>query len=167
MTLGMVWAQARGGVIGHDGVLPWHLPEDMGRFRRLTLGHPVLMGRGTWDSLPDRFRPLPGRDNVVLTRRPGWQAPGAVVVGSVEAAERVLAGRDAWVIGGAEVYAEVIDRADRLEVTEIDLDVPGDAFAPTVDHDVWTPVDVDPAEGWHESTTGLRYRFTRFERRAA
>lgn len=166
MTLGLVWAQARGGVIGRDGAMPWHLPEDLARFRRLTTGHPVLMGRATWDALPDRFRPLPGRENLVLTRTAGWSAPGATVVHDVDAARRLLAGRDAWVIGGGQVYAALVDEADRLEITEIDLDVAGDAVAPPVDPDVWTTDVVDPAEGWRTSTTGLRYRYVTMRRTA-
>jgi dihydrofolate reductase len=162
VTLGLIWAQARGGVIGHDGALPWRLPEDSAHFREVTTGHPVLMGRATWDSLPDRFRPLPGRDNVVLTRTPGWSAPGAVVACSLTDAERVLAGRDAWVIGGAQVYRALIDRADVLEVTEIDADVPGDTVAPAVDPAVWAPAQ--PVPGWTESRTGLRYRFLTYRR---
>jgi dihydrofolate reductase len=164
VTLGLIWAQARGGVIGHDGRLPWRLPEDSAHFREVTTGHPVLMGRATWDSLPDRFRPLPGRENLVLTRSPAWSAPGAVVVTSVADAVRALAGRDAWVIGGAQVYADLLDQADRLEVTEIDLDVPGDTFAPAVDPEVWTVSAADPPSGWHESGTGLRYRFLTYHR---
>lgn len=160
--LGLIWAQARGGVIGHDGGIPWHVPEDLARFRRLTLGAPVLMGRATWESLPDRFRPLPGRQNLVLTRTPGWTADGATVVADVDDAERALAGRDAWVIGGGQVYAALIGRADRLEVTEVDLDVPGDAVAPVVDPARWTAVATDPDEGWHTSTTGVRYRFVSY-----
>jgi len=165
VTLGLVWAQARGGVIGRAGALPWHLPEDLARFRRLTTGSPVLMGRATWDSLPERFRPLPGRENLVLTRTPGWAAPGATVFPDVAAAERALAGRDAWVIGGGQVYAALIGRADRLEVTEIDLEVPGDAFAPDVDGAVWQQVATDPDDGWHTSAGGLRYRFVSWRRR--
>ncbi len=165
MSLALIWAQADGGVIGRDGTMPWHLPEDLARFRRLTSGHPVLMGRATWDALPPRFRPLPGRENVVLTRTPGWVAPGATVVHGMDDAVRALAGRDAWVIGGGQVYAATIAAADRLEVTEVDLDVPGDAWAPAVDAGVWAPVAVDPAQGWHTSTTGLRYRYVTYRRR--
>jgi len=165
VTLALAWAQARGGVIGRDGAMPWHLPEDLARFRRLTTGHPVLMGRATWDALPDRFRPLPGRDNLVLTRSPGWSAPGATAVHDVDDARRLLAGRDAWVIGGGQVYAAFVGAADRLEVTEIDLDVPGDAWAPAVDPGLWSAAAVDPDEGWLTSTTGLRYRYVTYRRR--
>jgi dihydrofolate reductase len=167
VTLSLVWAQTPAGVIGADGGIPWHVPEDQARFRLLTTGHPVLMGRATWDSLPARFRPLPGRQNVVLTRTPGWSAPGATVVTSVPDAERVVAGRDAWVIGGGQVYAALLGRADRLEVTEVDVDVPGDALAPPVDAADWELAAVDPAEGWHTSRTGVRYRYLTHRRRPA
>jgi dihydrofolate reductase len=164
VTLGLVWAQGSGGVIGHDGGIPWHVPEDQARFRRLTRGHPVVMGRATWDSLPERFRPLPDRENVVLTRSSGWTAPGATVVHDVDDARRVLAGRDAWVIGGSQVYAAFLGDADVVEVTEVDVDVPGDAFAPRLDPAVWRPADPDPATGWHTSTTGVRYRYLAYRR---
>jgi dihydrofolate reductase len=100
VTVRLVWAQSAGGVLGMDGRLPWHLPEDLRRFRELTLGSTVVMGRRTWESLPARVRPLPGRKNVVLTRQADYVAPGAEVVTSLE---NVLT-LDAWVIGGAEVY---------------------------------------------------------------
>ena len=132
----MVWAQARDGVIGADGALPWHLPEDLARFRRLTLGSTVVMGRRTWESLPDRFRPLPGRTNVVLTSDPGWSADGASRAGSVG---EVLDDHDSlWVIGGGAVYTAFLPHADRLVVTEVDLKVDGDTWAPTIGPE-WTP----------------------------
>jgi dihydrofolate reductase len=87
MTVGLIWAQSTSGVIGRDGTIPWHLPEDLARFKTLTMGHTVVMGRRTWDSLPARFRPLPGRRNVVLTRNRGFDAPGAEVVGSIVVAD--------------------------------------------------------------------------------
>jgi dihydrofolate reductase len=164
VALGLIWAEARGGVLGAGGTIPWQLPEDSARFRRLTMGQPVLMGRATWESLPERFRPLPGRENLVLTRTPGWSADGATVVTGIDDAVRALAGRDAWVIGGGQVYAAFLDRADRLEVTEIDLDVPGDAFAPRVDPTAWTVAAVEPDVGWHTSRTGLRYRYVSWTR---
>src|SRR6059036_2989365 len=100
----MVWAQSRDRVIGADGALPWHLPEDMRHFRDLTSGATVVMGRLSWESLPDRFRPLPGRRNIVLSRDAGYSASGAEVVASLEDALRSAPG--AWVIGGAAVYRE-------------------------------------------------------------
>ncbi|WP_460784725.1 dihydrofolate reductase [Microbacterium tumbae] len=155
--MGLIWAEARGGVIGAEGGMPWHVPEDLAHFKEITLGAPVIMGRKTWDSLPERFRPLSGRDNLVITRQQDWSAEGARRVASVSEAVR---GRDeAWVIGGAEIFAQVIGDADRLEVTELDLDVAGDAYAPSKAG--WRLV----SEGeWQTSRTGIRYRFLRYER---
>jgi len=171
MSLGLIWAQAHGGVIGIDNALPWHLPEDSAHFRRTTLGTPVIMGRATWDSLPERFRPLPGRENIVVSRTV-TALDGATVVGSVEEALATVDGRDAWVIGGAQVYAHALPHADRAVVTEIDLAVSGDAFAPPLGQD-WELVAADPAPGpgggeqWHTSSTTLRYRFCTYARRTA
>ncbi|MFB7250436.1 dihydrofolate reductase [Microbacterium sp. NPDC056234] len=155
--VGLIWAEARGGVIGAEGGMPWHVPEDLAHFKDVTLGAPVIMGRKTWDSLPERFRPLTGRENVVITRRQDWAADGARRAATVSEAVR---GRDeVWVIGGAEIFSQVIGEADRLEVTEIDLEVPGDAYAP--DKTGWRLV----SEGdWQTSRTGIRYRFLRYER---
>lgn len=163
----MIWAQARGGVIGEAGDMPWSLPEDMARFKAITTGHPVVMGRRTWESFPERFRPLPGRANVVITSDAAYAAPGAQVVGSLEEA-LVLAGRlaeggEAWIIGGGRVYRDAIDRADVLEITDIDLEADGDTVAPEPGAG-WREVGRDPAEGWHESRTGLRYRYRTLER---
>ncbi len=158
----MIWAQARGGVIGVDGGLPWHIPEDSALFRRLTMGQTVVMGRRTWESLPDRFRPLPGRTNVVLTSEPAWGAEGAQRVASVE---QVLAEHGAfWVIGGAAVYAAFLPHASRLVVTDVDLEVAGDTWAPPLDAG-WTRTARTPEEGWAESpSSGLRYAVSQYER---
>jgi dihydrofolate reductase len=153
--LRMVWAQAAGGVIGADGALPWHLPEDLRLFRALTLGSTVVMGRRTWESLPPRVRPLPGRRNVVLTRRPDWAEPGAVVAHTLE--EALAQNGDVWVVGGASVYREAMPYADVLVVTEIDSDVEGDTVAPGIGPS-WEVAEVEPAEGHLTSRTGLRYR---------
>lgn len=167
MSLALVWAQTTGGVIGRDGTMPWHLPEDMARFRELTIGHPVVMGRATWQSLPPRFRPLPDRENIVLSRDERFEAPGATVVGDVAAAVAAVGERRAWVIGGGAVYAATIGMADRLEVTEIDLAVPGDTVAPDV-ADGWRPVAVRPESGWAVSAeAGTRYRFLSYLRAAS
>ena len=131
--VGLIWAQARGGVIGRDGVMPWHLPEDLAHFKRTTLSHPVIMGRRTWDSLPPRFRPLPGRVNIVVTRQPDWQVAGARRASSLEQALQSCPDAERiWVIGGAEVYAQALPLADELVVTEIDADIEGDAHAPAI-----------------------------------
>jgi dihydrofolate reductase len=161
VTPGLVWAQSRDGVVGRDGALPWHLPEDLAHFKRLTTGSVVVMGRRTWQSLPERFRPLPGRTNVVLTRDPAFAAPGAVVLHDVAT---VLARYpDAWVIGGGAVWAAFLDVAAEAVVTTVDVDVEGDVRAPVLDAG-WEPVERLPADGWDVSATGLRYAVTRYRR---
>ena len=163
MTVAMIWAQARDGVIGADGGLPWHLPEDLALFRRLTMGCTVVMGRRTWESLPDRFRPLPGRTNVVLTSDRTWSADGAHPVASVE---QVLAEHESfWVIGGGAVYTAFLPHADRLVVTDVDTVVVGDTWAPPLD-DGWVRAGRTPAEGWSESSSGLRYAVSEYVRPA-
>ena len=132
MKLALIAAVARNGTIGHAGDLLWRLPEDMQFFRRTTMGHPVVMGRKTWDSIPAKFRPLPGRTNIVVTRQPGWQAEGAVVAHSLaEALARAGELHErAFVIGGAELYVSALASADELILTEIDRDFDGDARFP-------------------------------------
>ena len=161
--VGLIWAQDRAGAIGVDGRLPWHLPEDLAHFRETTAGSPVIMGRATWESLPARFRPLPGRTNIVLSRRRDLVADGATVLPDLPAALDAAAGHETWVIGGASVYTEAITRATRLEVTEVDLDVAGDTYAPTVDS-TWVEVARSPADGWFTSTAGHSYRFVSYRR---
>ncbi len=163
--LGLIWAQAEGGVIGADGGMPWHVPEDLAHFKAVTARSAVVMGRKTWDSLPPRFRPLPGRRNIVVTRQQDWHVPGAEAVGSLDEA-LALAGADGgewtWVIGGGDLFRQAIGRADRLEVTELDVAVAGDTFAPRVEG--WQTRASEPATGWSESTSGVRYRFLSLER---
>jgi dihydrofolate reductase len=160
----LIWAQARGGAIGAGGRLPWRLPEDLALFRALTTGSTVVMGRRTWESLPDRFRPLPGRANVVLTRDPGWTAPGASRAGSV--AEALALPGPLWVIGGGAVYAEFLPHAAGLVVTDVDLAVDADTWAPPIGPE-WQRVQRDPAEGWATSSTGLRYAVGTYARASA
>lgn len=157
--LALIWAQSVSGVIGRDGGIPWRLPEDQARFKELTLGRRVVMGRLTWESLPAGVRPLPGRANVVITRRPDYRADGAEVVPTLDAA---VSGAETWVIGGAQIYALALPNADRCEVTEIDIDLApkgGDALAPTLGDD-WS---VRKGE-WLTSAAGLRYRFCSYRR---
>lgn len=155
--VGLIWAEAAGGVIGAEGGMPWHVPEDLAHFKEVTLGAPVVMGRKTWDSLPERFRPLAGRENIVITRQQDWIADGARRSSTVAEAVR---GQDrVWIIGGAEIFRQVIGDADRLEVTELDLEVDGDAYAPSKSG--WRLVD---AGEWLTSRTGVRYRFLGYER---
>lgn len=161
MTVSLVAAVARGGVIGRDGTIPWHLPEDVARFKALTTGHAVVMGRKTWESIPSRFRPLPDRRNVVVTRNPEWSADGAERAGSVEEALRLLAGDDrVFVIGGADIYAAALPHADELVLTEIDLDVDGDTFFPEFDHDAFEVISHEPSV----SQDGARFAFVTYAR---
>lgn len=159
MTLGLIWAQSTSGVIGRDNGIPWRLPEDQARFKELTLGSTVVMGRLTWESLPAKVRPLPGRRNVVVTRQADYVADGAMVVGSVEDA---LTDADTWIIGGAQIYTLALPLATRCEVTEVDVDLPRedeDALAPVLDEE-WACTDGD----WLVSDGGLRYRFSSYVR---
>ncbi|WP_449283671.1 dihydrofolate reductase [Leucobacter sp.] len=171
MRIGMIWAEARGvdgrGAIGRGGEMPWHLPEDLAHFRRVTTGAPVLMGRRTWESLPERFRPLPGRENVVVSRDPGFDAPGAIVAHSVEEALAEIGDRGAqlgWIMGGGQLYRAAMPLADELVVTRIELDVPdADTFAPEIGPE-WELVD--PGEPL-VAASGLGYRFERWVRVSA
>ncbi|MBA4175523.1 MAG: diacylglycerol kinase [Leptothrix sp. (in: Bacteria)] len=134
----LIAAMSNGRVIGRGNTLPWHLPEDMAHFREVTRGHPVLMGRRTWESLPPRFRPLPGRRNLVLTRDPTWHAAGAEAMPSLEAALAATAAAErVFVIGGAELYAAALPHADTLLLTEIAADFEGDVRFPPVDATVF------------------------------
>ncbi|AAT88864.1 dihydrofolate reductase [Leifsonia xyli subsp. xyli] len=159
MSIALIWAQARNRVIGAGGTMPWRLPEDLRHFRELTGGEPVVMGRRTWESLPDRFRPLPGRRNIVVTRQEGWNAPGAEVAHALPGALSAASDDTVWVIGGGELYRQALPLADRVEVTEIDLAVAGDTPAPALGpewHAQPTP--------WLTAENGMRYRFLRYLR---
>lgn len=132
--LALIAAVARNGVIGHDNRLLWKLPEDMAHFRASTLGHPVIMGRRTWDSVPAKFRPLPGRRNIVVTRNAAWRADGAEAVPSPQAALALVQDAPrAFVIGGADLYAATLPLADELWLTELDADFDGATRFPAWD----------------------------------
>jgi len=158
----LVVARARNGVIGRDGKLPWHLPADLKRFKALTMGSAMLMGRKTFESLPGL---LPGRRHIVLTRDPEWSAPGTEVVHSIEQAMALAGAEPLSVIGGAEIFALMSPLADKIELTEVLADVDGDTFMP------------DPREGghWRENAGETiaaddgrpAYRFVTLERKAA
>jgi dihydrofolate reductase len=153
-------AVARNGVIGRDNGLPWHLPDDLKRFKALTLGHPVIMGRRTYESIG---KPLPGRTNIVVTRVAGYAAPGCRVVHSLEAALAAAAGAGkVFVIGGGEIFALALPLAQRLDMTEIDADVEGDAVFPDYDRSQWREAGREPGAG----AQGLRYDFVVYERRS-
>jgi len=168
-TVALVWAQSGTGVIGADGTLPWRVPEDLARFRELTDGHPVVMGRATWDSLPPRFRPLPGRANVVLSRRADLRLDGATVCADLDTgldvARRAPGGDEVWVVGGGTVYAAALARAQRVEVTVVDVDVAGDTWAPVLDPAEWVRSATSPDEGWATSSSGAGFRFETYRRR--
>ena len=161
VSLGLIWAQGRNGIIGHQGQMPWHLPEDLAHFKAQTMGCPVIMGRKTWDSIPAPFRPLPGRRNIVITRQAGWLATGAEGVASIEEALR-LCSREAkvWVLGGGQIYEQALPYADTVEMTQIDLQPQGDTRAPKLD-DEWSRAETSE---WSLSSSGLRYRFVTFKR---
>lgn len=162
-SLHLIYARAANGVIGKDNRLPWHLPEDLAHFKRTTLGCPVIMGRKTWDSLPPKFRPLPGRLNIVVTRDPGFVAEGASVAHSLEAARELCpAGGTAWVIGGAQIYAQALPLASEVVVTEIARDFEGDAFAPVLGGE-WREV----AREDHVGASGLPFAFVTYRRAGA
>jgi dihydrofolate reductase len=154
----LVAAVAANGVIGARGKLPWHLPEDLKHFKALTLGHPVIMGRKTWESLG---RPLPGRENIVVTRTSGYEAPGASVAASLDAALALCAGEAvAFVIGGAELYAAALPLAAGLVLTEIHRDFQGDTCFPAFDREAWRETQRKPQSG----ADGLRFDFVLYER---
>ncbi|MET4159846.1 dihydrofolate reductase [Agromyces sp. PvR057] len=165
-AVGLVWAEAEGGVIGRDGGMPWHVPEDLAHFKAVTLGAPVVMGRKTWDSLNPRFRPLPGRRNIVVTRQAGWAADGADAAASVESALALVGDVDrVWVIGGSELLRSTLALADRLEVTELRhadgafRPAEGDVLAPPVG-----PGFTATRGDEHTSSSGIRYRFVTYHR---
>lgn len=156
----LIYARARNGVIGKNNKLPWHLPEDLAHFKKCTLGCPVIMGRNTWESLPERFRPLPGRKNIVITRQAQFQAPGAECAPSLEMAISMCANHsDVWVIGGAQIYALAVSQATSVVVTEIDADFDGDAYAPELG-----PQWVETTRMQGASTNGLQYSFVTYKK---
>jgi dihydrofolate reductase len=164
VTVALVAAIARGGVIGRDNTIPWHLPEDVAHFKALTTGHPVVMGRRTWCSLPDPFRPLPDRRNVVVTRNPVWHGEGAERAASLEEALLLLRGEPSvFVIGGGALYAEALPVADELLLTEVEADVEGDTFFPPFDPAAFREVSRER----RVSADGTAFSFVVYRRRTA
>jgi len=163
-TLTVIAAIARNRVIGRDNRLPWHLPEDLKHFKALTTGHVVIMGRKTWESLPTGFRPLPGRRNIVVSRNRDYAAEGATVVASVAEALAAAAGTtEVFVIGGAELYAQALPVADRLQLTEIDADFAGDAWFPPFDRNLWRETGRESRRARDEDG-GFAYAFVTYRR---
>jgi dihydrofolate reductase len=162
MTLSLIASVARNGTIGRGNALVWDEPADKQFFKRTTMGCPVLMGRKTWDSLPPRFRPLPGRRNVVVTRQAGWQAAGAEVVHALDDALALVAeAPKVFVIGGAQLYQQAIEKADELVLTEIDREIDGDASFPRWEREAFEEVSSEP----RVTVDGAKYRFVTYRRK--
>ena len=159
--LTIIAAVAKNGVIGIDNRLPFRLPEDLKRFKALTMNHPIIMGRKTWQSLP---RALPGRHNIVITRQAGFTAEGATVVGNLEAALALIGNTPAFVIGGAEIYALALPKANCLELTEVAAVVAGDIWFPEYDHTQWRET---ARSAHHDNVAKLDYDFVTYRRVAS
>lgn len=161
MIISLIAALASNRAIGKDNALLWHLPEDLRHFRETTRGKPVIMGRKTWESLPDSFRPLPGRHNIVVSRDPAYQANGATLAASLaDAVRQALDADEVFVIGGAALYREALPLADRLYLTEIDQRFDGDVFFPEVSPHDWQEISRQPGL----ETSGPRYSFAVYQR---
>jgi dihydrofolate reductase len=157
----IIVAYAANRVIGKDGKMPWHLSEDLKRFRRLTMGHHIVMGRKTWESIG---RLLPGRKHIIISRKPGYEVAGATVVDSVDAAIAAARGdSDIFVIGGGEIYTLVLPIADRILATEIDRKYEGDTYFPELAKEIWRET---ARENREDAASGLRYCYVTLERRA-
>ena len=161
MKIGLILARARNGAVGKDGVMPWHLPEDLAHFKRVTMGAPVVMGRKTWDSIPAKFRPLPGRRNLVVSRG-ATDLPGAEVFGSLDAALAACADPEVCVIGGGEIYALALPQAHKLALTEVDAAFPdADRHFPAWPRDQFT----EAARETRTSAAGVRFDFVDYVRK--
>lgn len=170
----MVWAQSLDGVIGLDGDMPWHVPEDLKHFKDLTMGQVLIMGRNTWASFPDAVRPLPGRTSVVVSRTlakdpqdPQLAHDSVHVVADLQSgldlAGELKTGPMVWVVGGGSLYDQALDVTTLVERSVFNLNVKGDTYAPQLDAS-WQLGSQDPATGWHTSKTSVQYRFERWER---
>lgn len=156
MSISLIAAVAKNGVIGSRNAIPWHIPEDMKRFRALTVGHLVLMGRKTWESLPEKFRPLPKRINIVITRQRDYPLPAEVErFATIDDAVAAHPNEQIFVIGGGEMYRQTIDRADTMYITEVDEEYEGDTTFPDIDPRIWK-------ENWREEYPG--FSFIKYER---
>ena len=161
--LSLIAAVAANRAIGRNNELLWHLPADMAYFRETTRGQPVIMGRKTWESLPARFRPLPGRQNIVISRNTDYETPGATLVDSLEAAvSNIDANENAFVIGGAEIYRQALPIADRLYLTQIEQDVAGDVFFPAITPSDWQKISRSATQT--DARSGLRFSFAVYQR---
>jgi len=157
----LIVAMAKNGVIGDAGRIPWHLPTELARFKRITLGHHIVMGRKTWESIG---RLLPGRRSVIVSRNPRYGVPGAIVADSLRAAIAIcLYDEEVFVIGGAELFREALPIADRLYVTVVDAEVAGDTVMPAIDFSVWQAIESEDVAA--DDRNPYSFRFTRYERR--
>ncbi|RQO36017.1 diacylglycerol kinase [Herminiimonas sp. KBW02] len=144
--------------IGINNTLPWHLPEDLAHFKRTTSGHPIIMGRKTFDSIG---RPLPNRRNIVITRNAEWQHAGVEAVTSLDAAKALVGDNQGFIIGGAQIYADTVAQVDRLIVTQIDKSFDCDAFFPAIDPKLWQET---AREQHHSEANGYDYAYVTYER---
>ncbi|MBL8541966.1 MAG: dihydrofolate reductase [Betaproteobacteria bacterium] len=157
----LIVAMSQSGVIGDRGRIPWHLPAELARFKRVTMGHHIVMGRRTWESIG---RLLPGRRSVVVSRNPDFAVPGAIVTDSLRAALAIcLYDEEVFVIGGAEIFREALPLADRLYLTVVDVDVPGDTRMPAIDFGQWQVTDTEQVAA--DGRNPYPFRFTRYERK--
>ena len=165
MIISLIAALASNRAIGKDNALLWHLPEDLRHFRETTRGKPVIMGRKTWESLPEPFRPLPGRHNIVISRDPAYQANGATLAGSLADALRQAAAQtnaeEVFVIGGEQLYRQALPLADRLYLTEIEQNFAGDVFFPDVQPHDWQEISRQPGQ----ASSGLGFAFVVYQRK--
>lgn len=153
-----VAAISANGKIGNKGTIPWHIPEDMARYKQLTMGKVIIMGRKTWESIPEKYRPLPGRKNVVITRQPDYAIPeGVEVFGSLDDALKAHTQEDIIINGGGEIYRESMSIVDRLEITHIHRDIDGDTSFPVIDPNIWKETNRED----HDD-----YSFVTYDRRA-
>lgn len=161
MTLASIWAQDRNGVIGSGTGMLWKVPADLAFFKETTLGAPVIMGRASWEALGEA---LPGRDNIVITSDENYRAAGAIVVHSIPEALAQVEGQDAWITGGAQVYAQTIDLVDKLVVTNLDLSVGDGVKAPFIDPAEWK-VDAAASDSrWRPQSGDARWKVTTYLR---
>lgn len=159
-----IWAQGKDGVIGLNGTIPWMIPQDLAFFKEQTLGGAVIMGRKTWESIPEKFRPLTGRVNIVMSHRTDFVAPGALVVGSTtRAMDLAKHNPNVFIAGGDLIYRQLLWHCNYAIVTEVDYAVKGDAYAPTLPEDTWF---CDKETYWSDNPTGLKWRHKFYARRS-
>ena len=165
MSINLIYASSKNGVIGRDNSMPWHLPEDLEHFKECTQGAPVIMGRKTWESLPTKFRPLPNRINIVISRSENWAEEGAIHASSIEDAlekAKTFKTEHIWIIGGAQIYEAALPYAERAYVTLIKETYEGDTYAPELSEEEWEVVESTDIQ---KSASGLKYIFMIYQRK--